>query len=112
MPDYIALVREDDDDDETVYYVSFPDLPGVVTAGDDMDEALSEAAEALTFAAEDHAAAGEPMPRPRSIEELQTDPAFREQAAGAVIASVPLRDKDDHNDENNDDDDDNEPIGD
>jgi predicted RNase H-like HicB family nuclease len=33
--------------------VSFTDVPGVVAAADSLDSALSEAAEALAFAAED-----------------------------------------------------------
>jgi antitoxin HicB len=33
--------------------VSFPDWPGVITAGDTIDEAMQQAAEILTFAAED-----------------------------------------------------------
>jgi HicB_like antitoxin of bacterial toxin-antitoxin system len=40
---YIAIIRQDSDG---CYGVSFPDLPGVVTAGDTFEEALSEATEA------------------------------------------------------------------
>ena len=50
MPYYIALIHKDAD---SSYGVSFPDLPGVVTAGDSIDEAMQHAAEALEFAAED-----------------------------------------------------------
>ena len=37
----------------SIYGVSFTDVPGVVAAADSLDSALSEAAEALAFAAED-----------------------------------------------------------
>ena len=50
MPHYIALIHKDPD---SCYGVSFPDIPGVVTGGDTVDEAMEEAAEFLQFAAED-----------------------------------------------------------
>jgi predicted RNase H-like HicB family nuclease len=50
MPHYVALIHKDAD---CCYGVSFPDWPGVITAGDTIDEALQQAAEVLTFAAED-----------------------------------------------------------
>jgi len=50
MPRYIALVHKDVD---SCYGVSFPDWPGVVAGGDTIDEALQQAAEVLSFAAED-----------------------------------------------------------
>jgi antitoxin HicB len=49
MPHYIALIHKDLD---SCYGVSFPDLPGVVTAGDTIDEAMQQAAEVLEFAAQ------------------------------------------------------------
>ena len=45
---YIALIHKDGD---SCYGVSFPDVAGVITAGDTLDEALTGAAEALAFAA-------------------------------------------------------------
>ena len=50
MPQYVALVHKESDG---CYGVSFPDLPGVITGGDSLDEALEEAADVLAFAAED-----------------------------------------------------------
>jgi predicted RNase H-like HicB family nuclease len=49
MTHYIALIHKDPD---SCYGVSFPDVPGVIAAGDTLDEAPTEAAEALAFAAE------------------------------------------------------------
>ena len=46
MRHYIALIHKDADSD---YGVSFPDLPGVITAGSDLDEVRKMAAEALAF---------------------------------------------------------------
>src|SRR3954468_24321431 len=50
MPDYIALIHKDDDGS---YGVSFPDIPGIFTGGDSVEEAIEEATELLEFAADD-----------------------------------------------------------
>jgi antitoxin HicB len=90
MPHYIALIHKDAD---SCYGVSFPDWPGVVTAGDTIDEALQQAAEVLTFAAEDweNSDGVKGIPEPRTIDELRADPEFRDDAVDAVIAAVPFR---------------------
>ena len=86
MPHYVALIQEGPD---SVFCVSFPDLPGVVTAGDSYDEAIEEAAEALAFAAKDwEETTGSAFPAPRSLEELRRDPRFAELAEGATVVSV------------------------
>ena len=91
MPHYIALIHKDAD---SCYGVSFPDVPGVFTAGDTIDEAMKNAADVLEFAAEDWSdATGRGFPNPRTIDELRSDPEFQEEAAGAVIAAVPFRAK-------------------
>jgi antitoxin HicB len=91
MPHYIVLIHKDAD---SCYGVSFPDVPGVFTAGDSIDEAIQKAAEVLAFAAKDWSALdGKDFPAPRTIDELRSDPAFQELAADAVIAAVPFRAK-------------------
>jgi antitoxin HicB len=91
MTHYIALIHKDAD---SCYGVSFPDVPGVITAADTLDEALAEAAEVLAFAAEGWTEdTGEPFPRPRSLDDLRADAEFIEQAADAVIAAVPFKAK-------------------
>src|SRR4051794_3472980 len=50
MPHYIALIREESDG---CYGVSFPDLPDVITGGDDYEDAVQQATEVLGFAAEE-----------------------------------------------------------
>jgi predicted RNase H-like HicB family nuclease len=88
MAHYIALIHKDAD---SCYGVSFPDVPGVVTAGDTIDQAMRHAADVLVFAAEDWADLnGAPFPRPRTIDELRTDPEFEQSAVGAVVAAVPF----------------------
>lgn len=89
MSHFIALINKDPD---SCYGVSFPDLPGVVTTGDTIDEAMANAAEVLAFAAEDWSDLdGKAFPTPRSIDALRTDPAFREQAVDAIVAAVPFQ---------------------
>ena len=91
MPHYIALIHKDAD---SCYGVSFPDVPGVITAGDTIDEAMRKASEVLEFAAEDWSDLnGDEFPGPRTIDELRKDPAFADDAAGAVIVAVPFRAK-------------------
>ena len=88
MPHYFALIHKDAD---SCYGVSFPDVPGVFTAGDTIDDAIRNAAEALAFAAEDWSQLdGKAYPPPRSIDELRTDLAFHDHAADAVIAVIPF----------------------
>ena len=90
MPHYIALIHQDADG---CYGVSFPDWPGIITAGDTLDEAIEQAAEALTFAAEDweNPDGSKEIPKPRTIEELRADPEFRQDAANAIIEAIPFR---------------------
>lgn len=88
MPHYIALIHKDAD---SCYGVSFPDVPGVFTAADTIDEAIQKAAEVLAFAAEDWSDLdGKQFPAPRTIDALRSDPEFQEAAADAVVAAVPF----------------------
>lgn len=85
---YIALIDKNHD---SCYGVSFPDVPGVCTAGDTIDEAMRNAVDVLAFAAEDWSdLSGERFPSPRTIDELRLDPDFKQKAADAIIAAVPF----------------------
>ena len=87
MPHYIALIHRDSDGS---YGVSFPDIPGVFTGGDSVDEAMEQAVEVLQFAAEDwiNPDGTTGFKAPSTIDELRKDPEFLEEAKGAVIAYV------------------------
>ena len=88
MAHYIALIHKDRD---SCYGVSFPDVPGVFTAGDTIDEAIQKASEVLAFAAEDWSdLSGEDFPAARTIDELRADADFHDLAADAVIAAIPF----------------------
>jgi predicted RNase H-like HicB family nuclease len=91
MAHYIALIHKQAD---SCYGVSFPDVPGAITAGDTIDEAMQKAGEALEFAAEDWSDhTGREFPQPRTIDDLRGDLEFQEAASGAVIVAVPFRAK-------------------
>lgn len=84
MRHYIALIHKDADSD---YGVSFPDLPGVITAGSSLDEARKLAAEALAFHLEGLAEDGEATPEPSSLEEIMS---IRENMDGvATLIEAP-----------------------
>ena len=88
MAHYIALIHKQAD---SCYGVSFPDVPGVTTAGDTIDEAMRKAAEVLEFAAEDWSDhTGNKFPQPRTIDALHSSLEFQEAATDAVIAAVRL----------------------
>jgi antitoxin HicB len=87
MPRYIALIHKESD---SCYGVSFPDIPGVITGGDTVDEAVQQAAEVLQFAAEgwtnpDGSTGFKP---PSTIDELRKDPEFLQHEKHAIIAFV------------------------
>ncbi|MBR1215962.1 type II toxin-antitoxin system HicB family antitoxin [Bradyrhizobium sp. JYMT SZCCT0180] len=87
MPHYIALIHKDPD---SCYGVSFPDIPGVFTAGDTVDEAMQQAREVLQFAAEDwtNPDGSTGFKAPSTIDELRNNPEFLEEAKDAVVAFV------------------------
>ena len=82
---YIALVHKDKD---TSYGVSFPDVPGCISAGDTFEEAIDNASVALAGHLAIMEADGDPIPHARSLEELKQDTEFVDDSAGAVIAFV------------------------
>ena len=89
MAHYIALIHKEPG---SLYGVSFPDLPGVITAGQSIDDAMEQAAGVLAFAAEDwilHHDGG--FPTPRTIDDLRRDGQFLADSGDAVVAAVPLR---------------------
>src|SRR3954452_17047327 len=78
MRQYIGLIRKEPRSD---YGVSFPDFPGVVTAGTTLDDARVMAEEALGFHVEGLVADGEAIPEPSSLKAIMADPENREGVA-------------------------------
>ena len=87
MPrNFIALIHKDADSD---YGVSFPDLPGVVTAGVDLDEARVMAEEALALHLEGMEGDRDPIPEPSSLEAIMQDRENRD--AVAILVKAPAK---------------------
>ncbi|WP_316173620.1 MULTISPECIES: type II toxin-antitoxin system HicB family antitoxin [unclassified Bradyrhizobium] len=84
MRHYIALIHKDADSD---YGVSFPDLPGVISAGSTVDEARAMAVEALALHLRGMAEDGEAVPDPSSLEEIMADAQNKD--AVAVLIEAP-----------------------
>ena len=82
----IALIHKDEG---TSYGVSFPDFPGCISAGATLDEALVSGTEALNAHVALMLEDGDPIPAPRSLDELRADPEFADDFEGAMVATVP-----------------------
>jgi predicted RNase H-like HicB family nuclease len=81
MPSYIALIRKEPGSD---YGVEFPDFPGCVTAGIDLDDARRMAAEALALHIKGMLEDGETLPAPSAPETVMRD-ALNREAVGFLV---------------------------
>jgi predicted RNase H-like HicB family nuclease len=88
MTHYVAVVE--DAGAEKAIGIWFPDLPGCFSAGDDVDDALRNAHEALALYAEAEAQEGRALPKPRSISALRSDPAVTPDLRDHLVALVAL----------------------
>ena len=88
MSHYAAIVEDSGSD--KVIGIWFPDLPGCFSAGDDMDEALRNAPDAIALYAESLAEQRKGMPPPRSLSAIKADPALADELRDHVVALVTL----------------------
>jgi predicted RNase H-like HicB family nuclease len=87
MPrNYIALIHKDADSD---YGVSFPDLPGIATAGLDLDDARRMAEDALAVHLAGMEEDGDPIPDPSSLTAIMADRGNR--SGVAILVNAPAR---------------------
>jgi len=84
MRQYIGLIHKEADSD---YGISFPDLPGLITAGKTLDEARDMGTEALALHLEGLSEDGEAAPGPSSLEEIMKDAQNKDGVA--VLIAVP-----------------------
>ena len=89
MLHYVAIVE--DAGPEKAIGVWFPDLPGCFSAGDDVDEALRNAEEALALYAEAEASDGRALPAPRTLAALKNDSTAASDLRDHMVALVPLK---------------------
>ncbi len=80
----VGLIHRDD----TAYGISFPDLPGCVSAAASLDELLLDGKEALDLHIEGMLQDGEELPEFRSLEALRADPQFTEDFADAELVTL------------------------
>lgn len=83
MPNYIAILHKDPKSD---FGVSFPDFPGCVTAGINIDEAKDMAYEALKLHIQGLIEDGENLPSPAKLEDIMSDSDFSDAVAYLVVA--------------------------
>lgn len=85
MVQYVAIIEDADPDSVSLW---FPDLPGCISGGDDVDEALENAPDALEFYAQELAEDGRQLPPPRALEELRANPEFAEDLGKHTVALI------------------------
>ena len=85
MANYIAVVHKEAKSD---FGVSFPDFPGCITAGKNIDEAKDMAQEALTLHIQGMLEDGEQLPVPSRLEDIMSDPDYA-NAIAYLVVSVP-----------------------
>jgi predicted RNase H-like HicB family nuclease len=83
MAQYIGLIHKEAD---SHFGVSFPDFPGVATAGTTLDDARVMAEEALAFHIEGLVEDGEAIPEASSLEQVMSDPDNR--SGVAILVAV------------------------
>ena len=89
MTHYIAIIEDAGPDHAAGVW--FPDLPGCTSGGDDIDEALRNAPEALELHAEGEQQDGRLLPRARTLTELKADPEIAEDIDANMVALIELR---------------------
>ncbi len=77
-------------DENGVFGISFPDFPGCISTGDDLDDVVARGQVALAFHVAGMAEDGDPLPSLRSLTQLRRDAEFAEASAGALVVAVPL----------------------
>jgi predicted RNase H-like HicB family nuclease len=88
MRSYIGLIHKEANSD---FGVSFPDFPGVVTAGKSLDDARAMAEEALALHIEGMLADGEVVQEPSSLEDVMANPENRDGVAILVSSKTDNR---------------------
>ena len=85
MAQYVAVIEDTDPEAVSLW---FPDLPGCISGGDDVDEAMENAPEALAFYAQELGADGRRLPPPRTLDELRADPEFADDLGNNTVVLI------------------------
>jgi predicted RNase H-like HicB family nuclease len=84
---YIAFIHKEPD---SIYGVSFPDMPGCFSAGDTIDDAVRNSVEALSGHVRLLEADGDPVPVPRDFDAIMSDKELESDREGAMTTLIPL----------------------
>ncbi|MEI9905725.1 MAG: type II toxin-antitoxin system HicB family antitoxin [Asticcacaulis sp.] len=85
---YIGLLEKEP---QSLWGISFPDIPGCVSAGETADLAMTNAIDAVRSWLEAAKDDGEDAPSPRTIEEIMIDPeVVSALAKGGAIVRIPV----------------------
>jgi predicted RNase H-like HicB family nuclease len=84
MRPFIALLHKERDSD---FGVSFPDLPGCISAGASLEEARAMAAEALALHLDGMIEDGDAIPEPSALEDIMSERENRD--AVAILVDAP-----------------------
>lgn len=79
-------------DDDTAFGVAVPDLQGCFSAGDTLDDAVTNVREAATLWIEDALDRGAAIPAPSRIDAVRTDPQWAGWVVGVVEVDPALFD--------------------
>ena len=79
-------------DENTAFGVVVPDLPGCFSAGDTLDEAMTNAEEAVALWIDARLDAGGAIPAPSGLEALRQNPEFTGWTFGVVTIDPALLD--------------------
>ena len=85
MANYIAVVHKEERSD---FGVSFPDFPGCISVGQDIDEAKDMAEAALSLHIQGMLEDGERLPAPSKLEDVMADTDYSD-AIAYIVVSVP-----------------------
>ena len=77
MGDYIAVLHEGEEN----IGVQFPDFPGCITVGKDLEDARKQAQEALQFHIEGMKEDGDPIPEPSSLDLVKANSDYTDADA-------------------------------
>lgn len=82
---YVAFIHSGE---KAGFGISFPDFPGCISVGSTRADVVRLGAEALAFHVEGMIEDSQPIPRPRSIPDIRSDPNLTEWRDGAELEHV------------------------
>lgn len=86
---YVGCVEVERPDN---YGIWFPDILGCISAADSFPEIMAMGEEALNGHVGVMRRDGDPIPKPRSVEEIKADPQFSDWVKGMFFVQIPLYD--------------------